>query len=97
MRLNALKLADLFTLDIVAEKKETLISISDKGEGIDDKDLPLIFDRFYRTDKARTQGSGGLGLGLAIVKSIMDLHGASISLESQPGKGTTVILSFPNS
>jgi two-component system, OmpR family, heavy metal sensor histidine kinase CusS len=94
---NAIKYSSasgLITFDLVAGKKDTVISIADQGAGIDDKDLPLIFDRFYRTDKARTQGSGGLGLGLAIVKSIMDLHGATISFESELGKGTIVKLVF---
>lgn len=95
---NAIKYSSangVIAFNIKQCKKETVISITDNGKGIDEKDLPSIFDRFYRTDKARTQGSGGLGLGLAIVKSIMDLHGASISLESKLGKGTLVKLVFP--
>lgn len=96
---NAIKYSSangLITLGITQSKMQTRIAITDNGAGIDEKDLPLIFDRFYRTDKARNQGSGGLGLGLAIVKSIMDLHGASISLESELDKGTTVKLVFAN-
>jgi two-component system phosphate regulon sensor histidine kinase PhoR len=53
------------------------------------------FERFYRVDKSRSRASGGTGLGLSIVKHGAQLHGAELSLESTPGKGTTVTLSFP--
>ncbi|PYJ67794.1 MAG: two-component sensor histidine kinase, partial [Verrucomicrobia bacterium] len=52
------------------------------------------FDRFYRVESSR--GSDGAGLGLALVKSIVDLHGGSASIQSEPGQGTTVTLVFPN-
>jgi two-component system heavy metal sensor histidine kinase CusS len=73
------------------------ISVTDSGEGIAAHDLPYVFDRFYRADNARSgHGSGtGSGLGLAIVKSIMQLHGGSVELRSEPGRGTSATLAFP--
>jgi two-component system phosphate regulon sensor histidine kinase PhoR len=65
------------------------ISVSDTGIGIPDKDLPRIFERFYRVDAARSREQGGTGLGLAIVKHIVQLYGGSVSVESSPGKGST--------
>jgi two-component system heavy metal sensor histidine kinase CusS len=71
------------------------ISVSDSGAGIEQKHLPRVFDRFYRGDNSRSKGKPGSGLGLAIVKSIMQLHHGTASIVSEPGKGTTVTLSFP--
>jgi two-component system heavy metal sensor histidine kinase CusS len=69
------------------------VSVRDTGSGIAAEHLPRVFDRFYRADSSRS--SEGVGLGLALVKSIMDLHGGSAQIESEPGQGTIVILSFP--
>ena len=69
------------------------VSVKDTGAGIAPEHLPRVFDRFYRADSARS--SDGVGLGLALVKSIMDLHGGSARIESTPGLGTSVTLSFP--
>lgn len=78
------------------DKKTVQIVISDTGIGIGDKDLPHIFDRFYRVDTSRDQRQGGgIGLGLPIVKSIIDLHHGSISVTSKLGLGTTFFLNFP--
>lgn len=64
------------------------VSIADTGIGIPFKDLPRIFERFYRVDEARTRDQGGTGLGLAIVKHIVQLHGGEVSVTSEPGKGS---------
>ncbi|HSP46409.1 MAG TPA: heavy metal sensor histidine kinase [Chthoniobacterales bacterium] len=69
------------------------VAVKDSGAGIAAEHLPRVFDRFYRADSARS--SEGVGLGLALVKSIMDLHGGSARIESTPGQGTQVTLSFP--
>ncbi len=71
------------------------ISVQDTGIGIDEQDLPRIFDRFYRSDKARARESGGAGLGLAIVKGIVLNHGGQIWAQSQKDKGTTITFDLP--
>jgi two-component system heavy metal sensor histidine kinase CusS len=78
---------------IVNRGPHSAVSVKDTGAGIAADHLPRVFDRFYRADSARS--SEGVGLGLALVKSIMDLHGGSAQIESTPGQGTTVTLSFP--
>jgi heavy metal sensor kinase len=71
------------------------ITISDTGQGIDEKDLPLIFNRFYRADKSRSNETYSSGLGLSICKLIVEAHDGKIEIRSRKGKGTTVILSLP--
>ena len=63
--------------------------------GIDPKDLPYIFDRFFRSDRSRSGASGGSGLGLAIIKAIITAHGGTIRAESTPGKGTCITFTLP--
>ncbi|HEY5037291.1 MAG TPA: ATP-binding protein [Chthoniobacterales bacterium] len=70
-------------------------AVSDTGVGISARDLPRIFERFFRADKSRQHERGGTGLGLAIVKHIAQLHGGSIEAESTPNRGTTVRLYLP--
>lgn len=78
------------------DKEETVVlEVIDRGMGIDEKDLPHIFDRFYRVDKARARESGGSGLGLAIAKKIVVMHEGFIEVESQVGEGTQVIVTLP--
>jgi len=71
------------------------IEVSDTGVGIPVEVLPRVFDRFFRVDASRSQGSGGTGLGLAIVKSITLLHDGTVEISSQPGQGTRVTLNLP--
>lgn len=69
--------------------------IEDRGIGIPEKDLPYVFDRFYRVDKARTRKSGGTGLGLSIVQQIVKKHDGEVKVESELGKGTMVEVRVP--
>lgn len=74
----------------VKEQAETLlIEVQDTGIGINKKEIPRIFERFYRVDRARSRNSGGTGLGLAIVKHLAEAHAAKLSVDSDLGKGTT--------
>lgn len=85
------------TIFISCEQKDTLveISIKDEGIGIDKEDLPQIFERFYRVDKARSRDIGGFGLGLSIVKGIADMHRGLVEAESEPGHGTLIRIILP--
>jgi two-component system phosphate regulon sensor histidine kinase PhoR len=74
---------------------EILISVTDRGCGIDRDHLPRLFERFYRVDKARSRKLGGTGLGLAIVKHIVQAHRGRVSVHSSPGKGSTFTIHLP--
>ncbi|MCI0712453.1 MAG: ATP-binding protein [Chloroflexi bacterium] len=73
--------------------RHVIVEVQDTGDGIAEEDLPRIFDRFYRADRARTEI--GTGLGLTIVKKIVEAHGGNIQVESELNKGTTIRLKFP--
>jgi signal transduction histidine kinase len=72
---------------------EVRITVTDTGIGIDEADLPRIWDRLYRGDKSRSQR--GLGLGLSLVKAFVEAHGGSATVESRPGNGSTFTVTFP--
>jgi signal transduction histidine kinase len=75
--------------------KENTVKVADTGVGISKNDLPHIFERFYKVDKARDRGLGGNGLGLSLVKKIVELHGGHISVDSETGKGTSFAIFLP--
>ena len=68
--------------------------VEDTGIGIPKAEQDRVFERFYRVDKSRSKATGGTGLGLAIVKHIVEIHDAKITLESEPGKGSTFRVIF---
>ena len=72
-----------------------IASVADTGIGIAPQDLPRLFDRFWRADRARSREQGGAGLGLSIAKSIVEMHGGSISVRSEPGKGSVFTIRVP--
>lgn len=93
---NALKFTETngnIWINIYAENKNIVVKVKDNGVGIKKEDLPFIFERLYRGDKSRHQTEGS-GIGLTIVKNILDLHSASIDVESEEGEGSTFIVRF---
>jgi two-component system phosphate regulon sensor histidine kinase PhoR len=74
---------------------EAFLSVRDTGIGIPSRDLPRIFERFYRVDRARSRQSGGTGLGLAIAKHVAELHGGRIEVESELGQGSEFLVHLP--
>jgi two-component system sensor histidine kinase BaeS len=83
------------TTSITADEGEVSIQITDTGPGIPPEDLDLIFERFFRRDPSRSRDTGGSGLGLSIAKSLVERQGGQIRVESEVGKGTSLILTFP--
>jgi len=77
------------------QDQKAVIIVQDSGMGIPAKDLPLIFERFYRVDRARSRTAGGTGLGLSIVKFIVDMLGGQIDVQSKVDVGTTFIITLP--
>jgi signal transduction histidine kinase len=80
---------------IACDDDAVTLRVSDTGIGIPSKDIPRIFERFYRVDRARSRETGGTGLGLAIVKHVVENHGGKIDVESELGRGTTFSVTFP--
>lgn len=95
---NAIKYSDPSSvINIYSEVTTDFITVhvKDSGIGIPEKDLPRIFERFYRVDKARSKDLGGTGLGLSIVKHIVQAHGGDVSVKSTEGVGSTFSFSIP--
>jgi signal transduction histidine kinase len=82
-------------ISAVADGHFVRVDVSDTGVGIPEADIPRIFERFYRVDKARSRELGGTGLGLSIVKHIVQAHGGQVSVRSAPSKGTTFSFIIP--
>lgn len=83
------------TVQAVEEGEMVRVSVRDSGIGIPARDLPRLFERFYRVDEARSRDKGGTGLGLSIVKHIVQAHGGSVHVESTPGKGSEFSFTLP--
>lgn len=95
---NAIKYTDdggQISLKLRLADKQVCIEVSDNGLGISDHDKPLVFDRFYRVDKARTRHKGGFGLGLSLARQIVTSLGGSISVRDNSPKGTIFEVKFP--
>jgi signal transduction histidine kinase len=71
------------------------VSVTDTGEGIPSEDLPNMFERFYRVDKSRSRPGGGSGLGLTIARRMVEAHGGTIAVQSEPGKGSRFTFTVP--
>lgn len=82
-------------IHVAKEFRHIKIQVVDQGIGIAKEDIPHLFDRFYRTDKARNRKHGGVGLGLSIAENIVNLHQGTIAVDSTPGEGTTITIRFP--
>ncbi len=82
------------TLSIHKSGEHVVLSVSDTGIGIPYAHQPRVFERFYRVDKSHSKEVGGTGLGLSIVRHAAQYHGARLELKSQPGKGTTITVTF---
>jgi signal transduction histidine kinase len=85
------------TVTVAARQLDRLVEIgvTDTGEGIPAKDLPNIFERFYRVDKSRTRATGGSGLGLTIARRLVEAHGGKIEVQSEPGEGSRFSFTVP--
>ncbi len=78
-----------------AEDGEVVLRVADTGIGIPSRDLPRVFERFYRVDRARSRETGGTGLGLSIVKHVVENHGGTVGATSELGRGTTIEVRLP--
>ena len=95
---NAATYSDTATtvlLRVERNRHDVRLEVRDQGAGMSEEDVVHAFDRFYRSPTARRERPDGLGLGLAIVKQVVDAHGGSISIDSQPGEGTSVVVTLP--
>jgi two-component system phosphate regulon sensor histidine kinase PhoR len=82
-------------VEIARHNGEARLAIADSGIGIPARELPRIFERFYRVDRARSRETGGTGLGLAIVKHVAEQHGGRVEARSDLGRGSTFTVTIP--
>ena len=80
---------------LIRSGRDAVMTVTDNGPGIPREDQAHIFDRFYRVDKARSRETGGTGLGLSIVHQMVLMHGGSVSVESEEGRGSTFTVELP--
>jgi len=95
---NALKFTPsggAVAITMTGTEQQVTVSVRDTGIGIAGEDLPYIFERFYRADKSRHRLTGGSGIGLAIVKSLVEAHHGSITVTSEPGRGSEFLVTLP--
>ena len=95
---NAVKYTDNYgniQITVIQENENVVITVEDNGCGMDDNDIPYIFERFYRTDKLRNRSTGGAGIGLTITRAIVQLHGGTIHVESKKGVGSLFKVTIP--
>ncbi len=95
---NSVKYMDkpkgVISIRLKDQESSVVVEIEDNGKGIDVKDIPYIFDRFYRSDASRNSARGGSGIGLSIVKKIVEDHGGRVWATSHPDTGTTILMEF---
>ncbi|HEY2494273.1 MAG TPA: ATP-binding protein [Paenibacillus sp.] len=95
---NSIKFTPRCGLIIIRLKtieKRVEVEIKDSGIGMTEEELPRIFERFYKADKARSSSGGGSGLGLSLVKKIVEIHEGHVTVESRPSEGTTFVVTLP--
>ncbi len=95
---NAIKYTESgsVTVSLCADDETVTASIQDTGTGNPAEDLPRIFERFYRVDRARSRESGGTGLGLSLVRHVVERNAGSIDVTSEPGAGSTFSVTLPH-
>jgi signal transduction histidine kinase len=83
------------TIGLAEDDGQVRLTVEDTGIGIPTRDLPRIFERFYRVDRARSRETGGTGLGLSIARHVVEQHGGRIQARSQLGQGSSFIVTLP--
>ena len=91
---NAIKYTEAGSITVTVKPEDGLVTatVADTGIGIEKDALPHVFDRFWRADKVRSRAAGGAGLGLSLASQIVRNHGGTISVDSEPGRGSTFVV-----